>query len=214
MSNTYLIPPATPPLPYAPDQWDARFQEQYSNVLRLYFNKVNNFLQELGKATGGYHLSFPSAAVRRTTNLSPVANTATLVTLDTNDFLNGVSNPGTDGLIVSKTGVYNYQFSVQFANTDTQIHTTYIWLKVNGTDVVGTASKFDVPAKHGTSDGYLIGTANFYVSLNENDYVSLYTAVDSATTYLEAYPAQIAPFVMPSIPSIVATLSFVSAPIA
>jgi hypothetical protein len=211
MSHTYLRFPAAPNLPVAPREWDARYQDQFGNVLRLYFNQISQLLQELSNTKGGSHLSFPYAAVQRSTNKTFTANTATLVTFDQNDYLNGIANPGNDGLIVTKAGIYNYQFSVQFANPDTQIHTGYIWLRVNGVDVAGTASKFDVPAKHGTSDGYLISAANFYVELNAGDYVSFYAAVSNAALYMEAYPVQTSPFAMPSIPSVVATLSFVSA---
>lgn len=214
MSQTYLRTPASPNLPLAPDTWDRRYQDQFANVLRLYFNQLSSNLLDLTTQLGGYHLSFPHAAVQRTTDKTFTANTATLVTFDTNDNLNGVSNPGTDGLIVEKTGIYNYQFSIQFANPDTQIHTAYVWLRINGVDVPGTASKFDVPAKHGSSDGYLIGACNFYVTLKGGDYVSLYAAVNNTALYFEAYPAQTVPFPMPSIPSAVATLSFVSAPTA
>lgn len=214
MSHSYLRAPAAPNLPLGPGQWDARYQDQFANVLRLYFNQLSSNLQELESPAGGNHLGFPCASVQRTTDLTMTANTPTLVTLNQNDFLNAVRNPGTDGLIVEKTGVYNYQFSIQLANTDTQIHTAYVWLRVNGTDLTGTGSKFDCPAKHGTSDGYLIAACNFYVELNAGDYVSLYAAVTNAALYMEAYAAQTSPFAMPSIPSVVATLSFVSAPIA
>jgi len=44
---TDLIVPEPPRLPSAPQTWDMLFQEQYSNVLRLYFNRLQNLLQEL-----------------------------------------------------------------------------------------------------------------------------------------------------------------------
>ena len=70
----------------------------------------------------------------------------------------------------------------------------------------------DVPPKHGSSDGYLIAACNFYVQLAANDSVSMYAAVEDTSVYMEAYAAQTAPpFAMPSIPSVVATLTFVSA---
>lgn len=212
MSRTYLQFPAAPNLANTPAEWDPRFQEQYSNTLRLYFNRVSKLLQELTGPEGGYHLSLPHAAIHRTTDLTFTANTATLVTFDSNNFLNGATNTGADGIAVTNEGIYNYQFSAQLSNTDTQIHTAYIWLRVNGVDVPWTTSKFDVPSKHGTSDGYLIGAANFYVQLNPGDYVSMFAAVSNVAVYFEAYPAQTTPFVCPAIPSAVATLTFVSAP--
>lgn len=214
MPHTYLRFPSPPNLPQAPLQWTDGYQDQFANVLRLYFNQLSNGVQELGAPLGGNHLSFPCAQVQRTTDLTFTANTPTLVTFDTNDYLNGVANPGTDGLIVSRTGVYNYQFSIQFANTAVQLHTAYVWLRINGADAPGTGSKFDVPNHHGSVDGYLIAVANFYVELNAGDYVSLYAAVDDVSVYMESYAAQTVPFAMPSIPSAVATLSFVTAPVA
>lgn len=59
MSVNYLRFPAAPNLPLAPDQWDRRYQDQFANVLRLYFNQLSGVLQELGRTDGGYHLSFP-----------------------------------------------------------------------------------------------------------------------------------------------------------
>lgn len=212
MSHTYFQFPAAPNLPLAPQMWDTRYQDQFANVLRLYFNQLSTTLLQFAAPNGGYQISFPCASAQRTTDKTFTANTATLVTLDTNDFLQAVTNDGTNGFVVEKTGIYNYQFSVQFANTDTQIHDAYIWLRKNTTDVVGTASKFNVPSKHGGSDGYLIGAANFYVELDAGDSVSLYMAVSNVAVYCEAYAAQTTPFPRPSIPSVVATLTFVSAP--
>ena len=35
--------------------------------------------------------------------------------------MNGATNDGTDGIHVDYAGIYNLQFSIQFANTDSQI---------------------------------------------------------------------------------------------
>ena len=177
--NRYL-PVAQPRLPAAPAQYDAQFIEQYSNVLRLYFNQLDNLTGVLLGETGGRYIRFPYAAVQRDTNKTFTANTATQITFPTNDFLNGCENDGTDGIRVNQAGIYNYQFSVQFANTDTQIHAAWIWLRVNNVDVTGTGSRFDVPSKHGSSDGYLIAACNFYVELNAGDTVEMWAAVSQA----------------------------------
>ena len=156
------------------------------------------------------YLAFPYAAVQRTTNKTFTANTATQITFNQNDFLNDCSNDGTDGIHVNVSGIYNYQFSVQLKNTDTQIHSAWIWLRVNGIDVAGTGSKFDVISSHGGVDGFVIAACNFYVSLNAGDYVELYAAVDNVAVTFDATAASTSPFAMPLIPSVVATLSFVS----
>lgn len=202
--------PKAPNLPLSPATPDRQHMDQFANALRLYFNQLDTVNQAVLNTAGGSNLNFPYASIQRTTDLTFAANTPTQVTFDLNDYVNGCTNDGTDGIHVQYAGIYNYQFSVQWANPDTQIHTTYIWLRVNGIDLAGTGSKFDVPAKHGTSDGYLISACNFYVSLNAGDFVELYAAADSTSPYMEAYAASTSPFTMPSIPSVVATLSFVS----
>ena len=42
---------AAPNLPLAPREWDQRFQDQYSNVLRLYFNRIDDFIARLMATT-------------------------------------------------------------------------------------------------------------------------------------------------------------------
>lgn len=214
-----LVPTRAPQLSLAPQAYQQRDQDARSNILRLYFNTIDSVFFNLldGNGAGGKFLLFPYAAACRTTDQIFTANTATRVTLDTNEFMNGCTNTGANGIHVEQPGVYNYQFSAQLVNTDTQIHTAWIWLRVNGVDVLRTGSKFDVPSSHGGTDGYLIGTCNFYVELQANDYVELWAAVNQAYVpatsngiYLEAYAAQTVPFPAPAIPSLVATLSFVS----
>lgn len=216
--NGNLQTPAVPVLPIATTEYRQQFQDQYTNALRLYFNGLNSTVTGLlgdtkaGTALhpGGGYLAFPYAAIQRTTDKTFTANTATQITFNQNDFLNDCSNDGTDGIHVNTAGIYNYQFSVQFANTSATIYNAYIWLRKNGVDLAGTGSKFDIPGKHGSSDGYLIAAANFYVQLQAGDYVEMWAATENAAVYMEAYAAQTSPFARPSIPSVVATLTFVS----
>ena len=207
---TRLTTTRPPFLPVAPQEYEPRFHNQHSDVLRLYFNQLDNTLASVLAPRGGKWLDFPYAAIQRDTDKTFTANTATQITFGTNDFLNGCTNDGTDGIAVEQSGIYNYQFSIQFANTDSQAHAAWVWLRKNGVDITGTGSKFDVPSSHGSSDGYLIAACNFYVELAAGDTIEMWAAVNNAAVYMEAYPAQTSPFAMPSIPSVVATLSFVS----
>jgi len=208
---THLLNQVAPPaLPLARDQYDRPYQDQLNNVLRLYFEQLNTPVNFLVGNTGGRFLQCPYAAIQRTTDKTFTVNTATQVTLDQNDYLNGCVNNGANGIVVSYNGIYNYEFSVQFANTDTQIHTAWIWLRKNGVDIVGTGSKFDVIARHGGADGYIIAACNFYVALLAGESIEMWAAVDNVAVYMEAYPVQTTPFAMPAIPSVVATLTFVS----
>lgn len=207
---TTLVTTKAPNLPVAPANYQTQYSDQLSNTLRLYFNQLDGVNASLLGRVGGQYLNFPYAAIQRTTSKSFTANTVTQITFDQNDYVNACTNDGTDGIHVEVSGIYNYQFSVQLKNTDSQIHSAWIWLAVNGTDVTGTGSKFDVISSHGGTPGYVIAACNFYVSMQANDYVEMFAAVSNTSVTFEAAAASTSPFVMPAIPSIVATLSFVS----
>ena len=217
MSAAIIQKVAPPALPQAREQYDRPYQDQLNNVHRLFYNRLTQSYNALispplpGIAPGGSNLYFPYAAIQRTTDQTFTVDTATQITFDTNDFLSACTNDGTDGIAVEVGGIYNYQFSVQMKNTDTQIHTAWIWLRINNVDVAGTASKFDVIAKHGGINGFIIAACNFYVQLAPEDTVEMWAAVNNVAVTFEAEAAQTTPFPHPSIPSVVATLTFVSA---
>ena len=104
------------------------------------------------------------------------ANTAYTIALNTTDIADG-SYLSANKIYVRNAGTYNVQFSLQLANTTTQVDATSIWLKLNGVNIDGTASKFDVPSKHGSSDGYLVAVANFFVTCDAGDYIELGIAI-------------------------------------
>jgi hypothetical protein len=183
----------------------------FNNVLRLFFNQLDNAMGSLLRARGGQYINNVYGAFQNNSDVTlAAANTATLIPINTTDYANGTSYVIGNGIHVAVNGLYNYQFSIQFANTSTEIHSAVVWLRKNGVDIPGTASKFDVPSKHGSSNGYLIGACNFFVDLLDGEYVELWWACDSTAVYLDAEPAQTTPYAHPIIPSVVATLSFVS----
>lgn len=199
-----------PRLPAAPVEYSQRYGDDLTNVLRLFFNQLSNGLAALLAPEGGKYINNVYAAVQRTTDKSFTINTPTQITFDQTDYINGATNDGTDGIAVNQAGIYNYQFSVQLRNTDTQIHSAWIWLRVNGVDVAGTGSKFDVTSKHGGIDGFVIAACNFFVEMQADDTVEMWAAVSNTAVTFDASTASTSPFAMPAIPSVVATLSFVS----
>lgn len=206
-----LDPTAAPNLPVTPISFGQQHFDLLNNILRLYFNRLDGVLRNLLNVRGGRYIDFPYAAVQRTTNVTATAaNTAYQVTFDTNDYLNGCTNDGTDGIHVDQDGIYNYQFSIQFENSDTSIHEATVWLKKNGVNESGTATIISVPNKHGGVNGYGVLAANFYVSLVAGDHIELWWATTNTSLIMESYAASASPYSRPSIPSVVATLSFVS----
>ena len=85
---TLLTKVVPPNLALAPDQYERSYADQLNNILRLYFNQLNQDVNELIGIAGGRFLDFPYAAIQRSTDLSFTANTPTQVTFNQNDFLN------------------------------------------------------------------------------------------------------------------------------
>jgi hypothetical protein len=208
---TPLFNPAPPNLPLAPEEYASRYQEQFNNILRLYFRQISGSLQSISGVNGGQFLQFPYGAFQNNTDVVASAiNTPNVILLNTTDYASGMFYVPGDGIHVEQSGIYNLQFSIQFRNTDTQAHNVFLWIRKNGVDLQGSSSSFTVPSKHGSGDGYLIGAANFYVDLMADGYVELWWATPNLAVTLDAIPVQTTPYPRPLTPSVVATLSFVS----
>jgi hypothetical protein len=209
-SSGRIINPAVPSLPLGTKEYEQRYQDQFTNILRLYFNQLRNALSELLGNAGGKYLAFPYGAFSSYTSQSTTANTATLLTLSTTDFSNDVSINGSK-ITVNNAGIYNLQFSVQVQNLDNAPQDMYIWLKQNGTDIVGSTGVIGLPARKNPGDpSHDIKGWNYFLSMNAGDYVQIYWSPTIATFTIHTYAASGTP-TKPSTASVVATLSFVSA---
>jgi hypothetical protein len=206
-----IINPAPPNLPLGTDTYERRYQDQFTNILRLYFNQLQNALTELTGNAGGKYLAFPYGAFSSYTSQSTTANTATLLTLSNTDFANAVSLQTGSKITVANAGVYNLQFSVQVENLDNAPQDMYIWLKQNGTDITGSTGVIGLPARKNPGDpSHDIKGWNYFLSMNAGDYVQIYWSPTIATLTIPTYAASGTP-IKPSTASVVATLSFVSA---
>jgi hypothetical protein len=205
-------PVVQPRLPAAPKEYNAEFIEQYSNILRLYFNQLDNLTGVVLGESGGRFIRFPYGAFSSDQDQTATANTATLMTLNTTDFANQVSISSSKITVVN-AGIYNLQFSAQFQNTDNQIQDISIWLRQNGTDIPGSTGFVSIPARKSASAGEeaheIIGW-NYYLQMQADDYVQIYWSATNASVTIQYYPTSTDP-VRPSTQSVVATLSFVSA---
>ena len=289
-ANT-LIPPKSPSLPVGPLEYDQRYQDQLLNILRLYFNTLDNtFGSLLGVGGGGgKYIRFPYGAFEDTTVQTAPANTAQVMRLNTTTYANDISigshtavftgsiddgtppgagtvltvtaitsgaiylgmtltggaitagtlvvsqTSGTAGgvgayvvsisqertsltitgtvaseMVVTQPGIYNLQWSGQFINVAAQIHEVSVWLRKNGTDVVGSTGRVSINAKHGAFDGGAIPAWNYLVELQADEYVELWWSTPDVDTYITSFVAGTSP-TRPATASVIATLSFVSA---
>ena len=60
VTSEYVLDRLTPPnLPLAPTQYDAQYHEAFNNVLRLYFNRLDNLLAKLMASSTSIPVTFP-----------------------------------------------------------------------------------------------------------------------------------------------------------
>lgn len=207
-----LRPPQQPRLPAATVEYNFGYQNELNNILRLYFNQLDNSLTALLNSNGGAYLRSPYGAFSDFTDQTATANTATLMALGTTDFSNQVSVTSSK-ITVQNAGIYNLQFSAQFQNTDNAIQDISIWLRQNGTDIPGSTGLVSIPARKSASAGeeaHQITGWNYFVSMAANDYIEIYWSTTLASVTIQTYPTTTGP-VRPSTASVVATMSFVSA---
>lgn len=150
----------------------------------------------------GSFQSFADQTISSTTTAYPM-------TLDTTDYSEGIYLSNSSRINVRNTGVYNLQWSGQFENSDSQIQDATIWLRKNGSDVTGSTGFISVPNKHGSANGTLIATWNYFIQLAANDYVELCWSATNTAVSMQYYPAQTSP-TRPSTASLIATVNYVS----
>jgi hypothetical protein len=203
-----LRPSKAPNLLVAPTEYQQRYIDQLNNALRLYFNQIDNSLSSLLSGAGGAGLSFPYGAFSSDQDQTATANTATLMTLNTTDFSNGMSIASSK-ITVENSGIYNLQFSAQFQNTDTAFQDVYIWLRQNGVNIPGSTGFISIPNRHAGTDGHSIVGWNYFLSMAATDYVEIYWSIPNTAVTIQHLAASGSP-TKPSTQSVVATMSFVS----
>lgn len=132
--------------------------------------------------------------------------TPTPIAFNSTDISSGVYlGATTSRMYVTEAGVFNVQFSLQMQNSTATEGDVNVWLRINGTDVIGSNGLIWVPGKHAGGDGHIITGWNFYLSLAATDYVELVWVPSAATITIQAYAAQVGPPAIPSTYSAVLT---------
>lgn len=201
-----LTNPAPPSLPLAPEQYERRYQDQYSNVFRLYFNQLSSALQALFGRNGGQYLECPNALFFNTADQTfPLINTAYPVVFNATYLDNAVAlAPGSASKIVaSASGVYNFQFTAQLLSTNSSDKTVYLWIARNNVDIGFSTRAITVAA----NNEYAQISWAFSIDLDQDEFVELKVASTTTAIELHADPAATP---HPGIPSSVMTVSFIS----
>jgi hypothetical protein len=206
-----LDTPAPPNLGTPDVLYSESYFRQTNGSLNVYFNKLRNLFAALLGPRGGKWVNMPYGAFQDTTDQT-AANTTTAyaITFDTTDFTNGVTLSNSSRLNVAQAGIYNLQFSIQFKNTTNDGQDVDVWIRKNGTNIDNSNSRFHAPARKSSGDpSHLIAALNLFVSLAANDYVEIMWRPSDVGVSLEHFATSSSP-TRPAIPSVIATLSFVS----
>jgi len=205
ITNRYR-PVVAPRLPSAPQEYNAQYQEQFMNILRLYFNQLDNLTGVLLGDNGGRFLRLPYGSFSdSTTQTAAATGTAYAVTFNTTEYSNGVAvSTPTSRILITDPGYYNFQFSLQLDKSSGATGHTYIWPRINGTNVPRSASEVAIQGTAAEN----IAAWNFVLEMQAGQYFELMWSVDDTNVRLKAVAAA-AP--VPAIPSAILTVTFVSA---
>lgn len=219
-----LEAPAAPNLPIAPTVYSGQHFDILNNVFRLYFNRLGDALKSLFSTDGGKYLSFPFVAASDSVDQYATGdNVPTVVKWSSLEYGNGFTLNANNTATAEATGIYKITYSVQLANNNNAAHDATFWLRVNGStsaeDVDKSATVFTVPARKSAGiPSYICGYSEVVFALNSGDSVGLWWGTDKAATsggvagiFIEALPASTTPLVHPAVPSVIGSITFVSA---
>lgn len=188
---------AAPNLPIAPVEYERQYQDQFSNVLRLFFNLVANAINA-PKPHGSFYDT--------TTQTNPVANTVNLMnvnsTYDAAETVFSISKD-TNRIYVSETGVYNIAFSAQLDKTGGGATDVFIWLRTNGNNLAHSATKIVIDGPNNE----IVAAWNWVITMQAGDYFEIAWQSPDTNVILLAAPVS---GNIPEIPSVIITVAWVS----
>ena len=223
-SKNRIITPAPPNLPLGTDTYERRYQDQFTNVLRLYFNQLQNAFAELFGPDGGKYIAFPYiAASDGALQYATAANTPTIIQWSSLDSGTGFTLNANSTATAQIPGIYKITYSLQFANNDNAAHDAIVWLRIDGdtsaSDVSSSTTVFTIPARKSAGiPSYVCGYSEVVFTLKAGNSVGLWWGTDQAATsggatgiYIDYQAAQTSPMPYPAVPSAIGSITFVSA---
>ena len=112
-------------------------------------------------------------------------------------------------IIADSAGVYNFQWSGQFQNTDNAEQDVTVWIRKNGVNIVGSTGFISVPKTHGGgagTPGHMIASWNYIIPMNIGDSIVWYWQANNTSVSLKYYPQQTSP-TRPSTASVIVTVT-------
>ena len=187
-----------PNLPIAPVDYQQRYQDQFANVLRLFFTRLTSKVNAPVP-----HGSFYDT----TTQTNPVADAINLMKVnsvyDRNAGTQYAIKKDTTRVYVTQSGIYNIAFSAQLDKTGGSASAVYIWIRINGTSVPYSATKVVIDGPNNE----IVAAWNWVLTLAANDYIELAWQSSDTNVILAAVAAS---GNIPEIPSVILTVAWIS----
>lgn len=159
--------------------------------------KLESVLDNHGEFINVHYGSFSDS----NDQFAAAVNTAYAITFDTTDHSRGIyiGSPRSR-VVVTKSGVYNFQFSLQFDKNSSSASHVYVWPRINGVDVSNSATKVGIQGP--TAE--VVAAWNFVLELNISDYFELMWSTADTGCHISHEPAS-SP--VPAIPSAILTVT-------
>lgn len=225
-----LLKFAPPTLNIPGDTYSQNYMNQLVRILNVYFNQLGSttpiqadyFLARTGSGATGYfkgrgdQLIMPYALLMSSLDQASAGITSeNLIEFDNPIFTNNISVQGVNNTEIhfEYPGQYLVSFSLQVTNRSNNVAEFEVWAKDAGVNYPLSNTRFDIPARKSSTVWSHIApavTGIFTVADPAVDYIELAWWSDNIDVFLEHYAAGTAP-ARPEIPSVICTVSFVSA---
>ena len=148
--------------------------------------------------TGASSLGLTPIASYYSVTTQPIADAAgpaTVFTYNSTIVQRNITLLGTSSITVTNSGIYETYYSIQIHRTSggSPVY-TYIWIRINGSDVPDTNGRIEINSNNGDA----LPIVPYILSLNAGDRVEFVAQADGANVQALALAAPIGPFI-PSI---------------
>lgn len=193
-----------PAIPLATEEYDRPFMDQFSNVFRLFFNRLNNVVSTITSTdNGGKFLYMPRGSFYSTADqTAALVDTGYAVTFNQTNYTSDVTLSNNSRINVSYDGIYHFDVTLQIEHNNSSETPVTVWEEKNGIAIAYSGHKFDVKG----NDDYTIHWG-FTVTLSANDYVEVYWATGDTQLNLHTEAAS-SPH--PGLPSASVEVQYVS----
>lgn len=202
-----------PALPFAGETYQRQYQDQFNNVLRLYFNRLSGAVNAVIGVDGGVNIQAPHAMLMSNQDQASAGTTSeNLVSYNTPVITQSVRVENGTEIWFDYPGDYLVTFSLQFTNRGNASQVIEVWAKDSGNNYPLSNTRFDIAARKSLSDwSHAVAAVSGIFTVDDPSarYLSIAWWSDGADVFLENYPEGTSP-ARPAIPSVILTASLVS----